>query len=73
MSLIAVTHLYDTDTISRAIHDFESLVTPDQYARLKNFLYITSKEELAEFDKFVRGLGIKKIQGLHSLQGDVSS
>ncbi|KAJ6549308.1 hypothetical protein DFH09DRAFT_1502776 [Mycena vulgaris] len=45
-----------------AIHDFESLVTPDQYARLKDFLYITSKEELAEFDQFVRGLGIKKIQ-----------
>ncbi|KAJ7693159.1 hypothetical protein B0H17DRAFT_1060317 [Mycena rosella] len=45
-----------------AIHDFESLVTPDQYARLKNFLYITSKEELAEFDEFVRGLCIKKIQ-----------
>ncbi|KAJ6551069.1 hypothetical protein B0H10DRAFT_2242415 [Mycena sp. CBHHK59/15] len=45
-----------------AIHDFESLVTPDQYARLKDFLYITSQEKLAEFDEFVRGLGIKKIQ-----------
>ncbi|KAJ6631823.1 hypothetical protein B0H10DRAFT_1937586 [Mycena sp. CBHHK59/15] len=45
-----------------AIHDFESLVTQDQYARLKDFLYITSQEKLAEFDEFVRGLGIKKIQ-----------
>ncbi|KAJ6613817.1 hypothetical protein B0H10DRAFT_1804830, partial [Mycena sp. CBHHK59/15] len=41
---------------------FESLVTLDQYARLKDFLYITSQEKLAEFDEFVRGLGIKKIQ-----------
>ncbi|KAJ6461772.1 hypothetical protein C8R45DRAFT_1220718 [Mycena sanguinolenta] len=43
------------------VHDFKSLVSPADYARLLNFVYIKTKEELAEFSAFVRGLGIKKI------------
>ncbi|KAK7034090.1 hypothetical protein R3P38DRAFT_3496289 [Favolaschia claudopus] len=45
-----------------AIHDFKSLVTPEQYNRLMNFMYIDSKERLEEFSRFVNDLGIKKIQ-----------
>ncbi|KAJ6586660.1 hypothetical protein B0H10DRAFT_2197965 [Mycena sp. CBHHK59/15] len=43
------------------IHDFKSLVTPQQLARIKNVFYIQSKEELAEFSTWLYGLGIKKI------------
>ncbi|KAK7036861.1 hypothetical protein R3P38DRAFT_3350628 [Favolaschia claudopus] len=45
-----------------AIHDFKSLVTPEQYNRLMNFMYIDSKQRLEEFSRFVNDLGIKKIQ-----------
>ncbi|KAK6974246.1 hypothetical protein R3P38DRAFT_2447950, partial [Favolaschia claudopus] len=45
-----------------AIHNFKSLVTPEQYNRLMNFMYIDSKERLEEFSRFVNDLGIKKIQ-----------
>ncbi|KAJ7898021.1 hypothetical protein B0H14DRAFT_2332437, partial [Mycena olivaceomarginata] len=41
---------------------FKSLVTSDQHAQLANFVYIGSAEKLAEFSKFIRDLGIKKIQ-----------
>ncbi|KAJ7808506.1 hypothetical protein B0H14DRAFT_3482273 [Mycena olivaceomarginata] len=44
------------------VHDFKSLVTSDQHAQLANFVYIDSAEKLAEFSKFIRDLGIKKIQ-----------
>ncbi|KAF7326552.1 hypothetical protein MVEN_02608400 [Mycena venus] len=45
-----------------AIHDFKGLVTPAQYERLSDFMYIDSKERLNDFSKFVKGLGVKKIQ-----------
>ncbi|KAJ6603588.1 hypothetical protein DFH09DRAFT_1354717 [Mycena vulgaris] len=45
-----------------AIHDFKAMVTPEQYARLMDFMYIDSKERLDEFSKFVKSLGVKKIQ-----------
>ncbi|KAJ6610337.1 hypothetical protein B0H10DRAFT_2293174 [Mycena sp. CBHHK59/15] len=45
-----------------AIHDFKGMVTPAQYARLMDFMYINSKERLDKFSKFVQDLGIKKIQ-----------
>ncbi|KAJ7465327.1 hypothetical protein B0H11DRAFT_2307912 [Mycena galericulata] len=43
------------------IHDFASLVSPEQLARIKNVFYLESKEALAEFSSFIYGLGIKKI------------
>ena len=48
----------------RPVNDFKSLVSPEDYARL-DFVYIKTKEELAKFPAFVRGLGIKKILGQH--------
>jgi hypothetical protein len=47
----------------RAIHDFKAMVSPADYARLMDFMYIDSKEKLDEFSKFVKDLGVKKIQG----------
>ncbi|KAJ6605644.1 hypothetical protein B0H10DRAFT_2311707 [Mycena sp. CBHHK59/15] len=44
------------------IHDFKSLVTPQQLARIKNVFYIQSKEELAEFSTWLYGLGIKRLR-----------
>ncbi|KAJ7225152.1 hypothetical protein C8J57DRAFT_1590385, partial [Mycena rebaudengoi] len=46
-----------------AIHDFKGMVTPADYARLMDFMYIDSKDKLEEFSKFVKDLGVKKIQG----------
>jgi hypothetical protein len=48
---------------SRPVHDFRSLVTPEQHVHLSNFVYIDFSECLAEFAAFVRGLGVKKTQG----------
>ncbi|KAJ7084961.1 hypothetical protein C8R44DRAFT_894074 [Mycena epipterygia] len=45
-----------------AILDFKGMVTPAQYDRLMNFMYIDSKESLDEFSDFVKKLGVKKIQ-----------
>ncbi|KAJ7204582.1 hypothetical protein C8J57DRAFT_382857 [Mycena rebaudengoi] len=45
-----------------AIHDFKGMVTPADYARLMDFMYIDSKDKLEEFSKFVKDLGVKKIQ-----------
>ncbi|KAJ6550908.1 hypothetical protein B0H10DRAFT_2447027 [Mycena sp. CBHHK59/15] len=52
-----------------AIHDFKGIVTPAQYARLMDFMYINSKERLDEFSKFVQDLGIKKIQVTYPRSG----
>ncbi|KAJ7466644.1 hypothetical protein B0H11DRAFT_1869800 [Mycena galericulata] len=43
------------------INDFESLVSAEQFVRIKDVFYIDSKESLAEFSSFLYGLGIKKI------------
>lgn len=51
----------------RAILDFKGMVTPAQYDRLMNFMYIDSKESLDEFSDFVKKLGVKKIQGAYNL------
>lgn len=48
--------------VLRPVHDFKSLVSSD-YNRLLDFVYIGSKEALAEFSAFVKRLGVKKIQG----------
>ncbi|KAJ6608929.1 hypothetical protein B0H10DRAFT_2226417 [Mycena sp. CBHHK59/15] len=45
------------------VHDFRSLVSPPDFARLENFVYIDSKESLDAFSSFVYALGIKKIAG----------
>jgi hypothetical protein len=47
----------------RAIHDFKGMVSPADYSRLMDFMYIDSKDKLEEFSKFVKDLGVKKIQG----------
>ncbi|KAJ6579376.1 hypothetical protein B0H10DRAFT_1745326, partial [Mycena sp. CBHHK59/15] len=41
------------------VHDFRSLVSPPDFARLDNFVYIDSKESLDAFSSFVYGLGSK--------------
>ncbi|KAJ7241319.1 hypothetical protein B0H12DRAFT_968339, partial [Mycena haematopus] len=41
---------------------FKGLVTPAQYERLMDFMYIDSKESLDAFSEFVKSLKIKKIQ-----------
>ncbi|KAJ7458041.1 hypothetical protein B0H11DRAFT_2062428, partial [Mycena galericulata] len=46
----------------RAVLDFRSLVSEEDYNRLMDFVYIDSEEALEEFSGFVRGLGVKKIQ-----------
>jgi hypothetical protein len=48
---------------SRPVHDFESLVSPADFDRLKDFVYIDSKETLDAFSAFVYGLKVKKITG----------
>ncbi|KAJ7867305.1 hypothetical protein B0H13DRAFT_2281228 [Mycena leptocephala] len=45
------------------VHDFRSLVSEADHARLRDFAYIDSKEKLDEFSAFIVGLGVKKIQG----------
>ncbi|KAJ7095018.1 hypothetical protein C8R44DRAFT_644983, partial [Mycena epipterygia] len=42
--------------------DFKEMVTPAQYDRLMDFMYIDSKKSLDEFSTFVKQLGVKKIQ-----------
>ncbi|KAJ7440415.1 hypothetical protein B0H11DRAFT_2353437 [Mycena galericulata] len=43
------------------IHDFKSLVSAEQHARIRDVFYIDSKESLEEFSTFLYGLGIQKI------------
>jgi hypothetical protein len=38
-------------------------VSPSDHARLLDFVYIDTKESLADFSAFVSSLGVKKIQG----------
>ncbi|KAJ6573755.1 hypothetical protein DFH09DRAFT_1078732 [Mycena vulgaris] len=49
------------------IHDFKSLVSPEQLARIKDIFYIDSKKLLVEFSSFVYGLGVKKITDVDPL------
>ncbi|KAJ6569908.1 hypothetical protein B0H10DRAFT_2238120 [Mycena sp. CBHHK59/15] len=44
------------------VNDFKGLVTPAQFKRISDFVYIDSKEALDAFSTFVQGLD-KKIQG----------
>ncbi|KAJ7782537.1 hypothetical protein DFH07DRAFT_1010922 [Mycena maculata] len=46
----------------RAVLDFKSLVSEQDFNRLMDFVYIDSAEKLQEFSEFVRSLGVKKIQ-----------
>ncbi|KAF8130410.1 hypothetical protein K438DRAFT_1999442 [Mycena galopus ATCC 62051] len=43
---------------------FKGMVTPAQYDRLMDFIYIDSKERLNDFSQFVKGFGVKKIQAI---------
>ncbi|KAJ6471013.1 hypothetical protein C8R45DRAFT_1165738 [Mycena sanguinolenta] len=43
------------------VHDFKSLVSPEQFKRLMDFVYIDSKESLDAFSGFVYSLNIDKI------------
>ncbi|KAJ6560707.1 hypothetical protein B0H10DRAFT_1966876 [Mycena sp. CBHHK59/15] len=43
------------------VNDLESLVSTTDFNRLKDFIYIDSKEPLDAFSAFVYGLGVKKI------------
>ncbi|KAJ7878223.1 hypothetical protein B0H13DRAFT_1892847 [Mycena leptocephala] len=52
-----------TTHAKRGVLDFRSLVSEEDYQRLMDFVYIDSAEKLDEFSEFVRGLGVKKIQG----------
>ncbi|KAJ6527273.1 hypothetical protein DFH09DRAFT_1094940 [Mycena vulgaris] len=45
------------------VHDFRALVSPEVFDRIKDFVYIDSKESLDDFSKFIYGLKIKKITG----------
>jgi hypothetical protein len=60
VTLLLYTHL---DAFYRAIKDFEALVSGEDYARLMNFPYLESREQVDKFTLFVRGLNIKKISG----------
>ncbi|KAJ7893388.1 hypothetical protein B0H14DRAFT_3671887 [Mycena olivaceomarginata] len=42
------------------VHDFRSLVSPSDHARLLDFVYIDTKESLADFSAFVSSLGAHK-------------
>ncbi|KAJ7798515.1 hypothetical protein B0H13DRAFT_1933630 [Mycena leptocephala] len=44
------------------VHDLKALVTPSQYTRLQDFVYIDSKESLASFSAFIQNLGVKKFK-----------
>ncbi|KAJ7120746.1 hypothetical protein C8R43DRAFT_1034075 [Mycena crocata] len=44
------------------VHDFKSLVTPEQHKRLGDFVYLESPEALARYTRFINCLGIKKIK-----------
>ncbi|KAJ7144653.1 hypothetical protein C8R44DRAFT_974048 [Mycena epipterygia] len=46
----------------RPLQDFKSLVSADDFKRLKEFMYIDSVKMLNSFSKFINGLGVKKIQ-----------
>ncbi|KAJ6614399.1 hypothetical protein B0H10DRAFT_1950764 [Mycena sp. CBHHK59/15] len=44
------------------VHDFRSLVSEADHARLLNFVHIDSKETLDSFSAFVQDLSVKKMQ-----------
>lgn len=48
----------------RPLNDFKSLVSADDFLRLKEFMYIDSPESLKSFSEFIDGLGVKKIHGM---------
>ncbi|KAJ7085596.1 hypothetical protein C8R44DRAFT_893883 [Mycena epipterygia] len=52
-----------TTHAKRAVLDFKSLVSREDYDCLMDFVYIDSAEKLEDFSNFVRGLGVK-IQAL---------
>ncbi|KAJ7233391.1 hypothetical protein B0H12DRAFT_1028556 [Mycena haematopus] len=55
---------YQSDGYSfqSAVLDFRSLVSAQDFQRLKDFIYIDSAEAFEEFSQFVQNLGVKKIQ-----------
>ncbi|KAJ6543436.1 hypothetical protein DFH09DRAFT_1282498 [Mycena vulgaris] len=49
----------------RPLPEFRSLVSTEDYRRLKDFLHIDSVESLRAFADFIRGLCVKKIQEMN--------
>lgn len=46
------------------MNDFKSLISAENFMRLKEFMHIDSVESLRSFSEFIDGLGVKKIQGM---------
>jgi hypothetical protein len=47
------------------------MVSSGDFQRLIDFPYLKSSKELDEFTTFVTDLNIKKIQGKHSISGEL--
>lgn len=52
---IAISHV-----ATSPLPEFASLVSSEDYKRLKDFMYIDSVESLKSFSDFIAGLGVKK-------------
>ncbi|KAJ7823484.1 hypothetical protein B0H14DRAFT_1310763 [Mycena olivaceomarginata] len=48
--------------VKRPLLELRSLVSTEDYIRLKDFIYVESVESLRSFTEFIRHLGVKKIQ-----------
>ncbi|KAJ6601546.1 hypothetical protein B0H10DRAFT_2318717, partial [Mycena sp. CBHHK59/15] len=56
----------------RPLPDFKSLISAEDYLRLKDFMYIKSVADLRSFSQFISDLSVKKIQDwwAHKEMGD---
>jgi hypothetical protein len=59
-----------TDILSSGVLALKPYVSEEDLRRLMDFVYIDSAEKLAEFDQFVRSLGVKEVEGEVSLGPD---
>ncbi|KIK66252.1 hypothetical protein GYMLUDRAFT_239237 [Collybiopsis luxurians FD-317 M1] len=48
----------------RGVDNLKNKVTPEQYLKLINFMYLPSKEAAKEFTDWVKGLGHPQVQGI---------
>ncbi|KAF9493254.1 hypothetical protein BDN71DRAFT_1432608 [Pleurotus eryngii] len=51
----------DADTTTSSIHDFQGLLTKDNYKHIKAVSHIKSEEALVEFEAWIQSLNIEKI------------
>ena len=56
------------DRFYRGIHDLKPYVIDDEYARLINFMYLETKEEVDKFAAWVKSLDNPKVQGLFIIE-----